>query len=154
MTTLDIALGYIQRGWAPVPIPYREKSPGFHGWQNLRLTAATAPERFTAPQQNVGVVLGAASGGLYDVDLDCPEARAVAPYFLPATEAVFGRAGAPNSHHLYKCPGNNDPRTAQFNDPDVEPDDDTKKVRIVELRGKGSHTVFPPQYASRHRGAD
>ena len=26
-TALDIALNYIKRGWAPVPVPYRQKGP-------------------------------------------------------------------------------------------------------------------------------
>jgi hypothetical protein len=38
-------------------------------------------------------LLGSKSNGLTDVDLDSPEAVKIADYFLPETEAVFGRAG-------------------------------------------------------------
>jgi hypothetical protein len=50
---------------------------------------------------NVGIVLGPSSQGLTDVDLDCVEAIAIAPYILPRTEAIFGRASKRASHWLY-----------------------------------------------------
>ena len=50
---------------------------------------------FNGEPQNVGVQMGAVSNGLTDVDLDCAEAIALAPRFLPSTPAVFGRQGKP-----------------------------------------------------------
>jgi putative DNA primase/helicase len=136
---LAIALAYIARGWAPVPVPHRSKNPGFDGWQKLCITAETAPEHFNGGQQNIGVLLGAASGGLQDVDLDCPEALAVAPHFLPDTPATFGRKGAPGAHWLYKITDG-----ARGTKPYVDPDiDDKNAAMLVELRGTGGHTIFP-----------
>jgi RecA-family ATPase len=136
---LAIALAYIARGWAPVPVPHRSKNPGFDGWQKLRITAETASEHFNGMQQNIGVLLGAASGGLQDVDLDCPEALAVAPHFLPDTPATFGRKGAPGAHWLYKIV-DGARGTKPYVDPDIE---DKNEAMLVELRGTGGHTIFP-----------
>jgi hypothetical protein len=32
MTPLDIALEYIARGWAPIPIPHKRKKPAGEEW--------------------------------------------------------------------------------------------------------------------------
>src|SRR3954466_405039 len=97
-----IARTYIHRGWVPIPIPHMAKKPLGDGWQNLRITEADLGQHFNGEPQNIGVVLGPASGGLSDVDLDCPEAIAVAPYLLPKTGAMFGRKTARDSHRLYR----------------------------------------------------
>src|SRR5688572_22757266 len=96
-TATNAATAYIESGWAVVPIPPGEKGPRFRNWQNRRF----GPSEFKS-DDNIGVVLGTASGDLVDVDLDCPEAVALAPDFLPPTFAVFGRSGKPNSHYFYR----------------------------------------------------
>src|SRR3954453_6060143 len=99
---LDLALRYIRRGWNPVPIPFKAKGPTDNGWQERVITAENAPQFFNGQAQKIGVILGPTSGGLTDVDLDCPEGIAVAPDLLPETHAVFGRPSKPRSHYLYK----------------------------------------------------
>src|SRR5262245_2509274 len=90
---LDIALDYIGRGWNPVPVNYRAKKPSAgSGWQLRIIDATNAAHYFNGGEMNIGVVLGPSSQGLTDVDLDCDEARAIAPYILPRTGAIFGRA--------------------------------------------------------------
>ena len=86
----DYASEYIARGWAPIPVPWRSKNPGYDGWQHLRVTADTLHQYFNGTRQNVGVLLGDPSGGLVDIDLDCPEVLIAARHFLPDTECVFG----------------------------------------------------------------
>ena len=72
---LDFALEYIRRGFSPIPILHKDKSPPKKkGWQKLRINADTAPRFFNGAAQNIGVLMGPASGGLTDVDLDCDEA--------------------------------------------------------------------------------
>ena len=142
MTSLDCALDYIGRGWSPIPVPFRSKRPVLEAWHELRIGAADAPHYFNGAAQNVGVLLGPASNGLSDVDLDCPEACAVAPYLLPRTAATFGRASRPSSHWLYRtdlaktC----EEATFAYRDP-------TDNAMLVELRvgggGRGAQTVFP-----------
>jgi hypothetical protein len=140
MTPLDIALGYISRGWNPVPVPHGEKVPRGQ-WQSRVINAGNASKYFNGGPLNIGVMMGTASQGLTDVDLDCPEAVAVAPYILPRTAAVFGRASKPASHWLYVSDLATTARqaTIKFEFP--------KTVSLLELRcgggGKAAQTVFP-----------
>ena len=92
---------------------------------------------------NVGVILGDASQGLTDIDLDCAEATKLAPYVLPKTAVIFGRASRRASHWLYQTElaQTADTATIAFRDPTG-----TGRSTLVELRiggGKGSQTVFP-----------
>jgi len=101
MTPLTIALSYINRGWNPVPIPHGTKTPQHAAWNTRVIDAASAPEYFNGSKMNVGVMLGPNSHGLTDIDLDCAEAIAIAPYLLPPTKAIFGRPSKRASHWLY-----------------------------------------------------
>jgi hypothetical protein len=136
MTAYDTAVEYLSRGWSPIPIPWREKNPGFEGWQHLRVTPETLGKYFNGTVQNVGVLLGEPSGGLTDTDLDSPEALITANYFLPDTGSQFGRASTPDSHRLFisNC------STKKFIDPLAR---DEAKGMLVELRSTGCQTVFP-----------
>jgi Bifunctional DNA primase/polymerase, N-terminal len=136
---LDLAMGVIARGWTPVPIPIG-KSPKLKKWQKLKIdTHERARKYFYSVKLNVGVQMGLVSGGLTDVDLDCNEAIILAQYFLPHTDAVYGRASKRRSHHLYTC-DDPEPKAA------IKWFDNNKKV-IVELRlgggGKGAQSVAP-----------
>jgi hypothetical protein len=138
---LAAALDYIARGWSPIPIPHREKGPLLDAWQDIRVNAETAAAYFNGAKQNVGIVLGKASGGLTDLDLDCPESIAAAPYILPRT-AVFGRATKPASHWVYRTNlhETKDRAAIKFMGSD--------KTGLLEVRmgagGLASQTVFPP----------
>ena len=145
MSTIDegphgsvaLALGYIERGWSPVPIPRGSKAPVRRGWETMRVTGDNASAYFT-PTCNIGVLLGEASGGLTDVDLDCPAAVMLAPRFLPNTGAVFGRSAKPRSHWLYVASG---AAAEQFRDP---ADGATLvEVRATTSKGTSQQTVFP-----------
>lgn len=129
---LEVARSYLRRGWMPLPVPYRSKNPGFTGWQNFAVDEAELPNHFNGRQQNIGVLLGAASGNLADVDLDCTEAVTLAPHFLPNTAAVFGRQTRPCSHWLYVAPI---PRKVSFTAPDG--------TRLLELLTNGQQSIFP-----------
>src|SRR5262249_30738485 len=98
MTRLDIVTrDYLPRGWVPLPIPLKEKNPGFKGWQKYQPHNGQIERDFRG-EGNVGLLLGAPSGGLVDIDLDWAEACDLAPRLLPATEMKGGRDGAPLSH--------------------------------------------------------
>jgi hypothetical protein len=129
---LSTAAGYVNRGWSPVPIPFREKGPRIQGWQSLRLTRDQLAAYFRQ-RCNVGVILGAPSGGLVDIDLDHPTARELAGQYLPPTGAIFGRASNSSSHWLYIVRGS--APTKRFESADGTP--------IVEFRADGGQTVFP-----------
>jgi len=133
---LQAAQYYLSRGWMPVYVPPGVKGPNRHGWEKLRFTEADLPGQFNRPG-NIGIILGEASNGLVDVDLDCPEALEVADQYLPATPSVTGRPSAQQSHRWYVS---DVPATKQFRDPK------TRKM-IVELRSNGGQTLVGP---SRH----
>ena len=95
------AINYKNNGWSIIPVPEKTKIPVISAWQN-RKPEDCAPEREFSSPSNIGVILGENSGGLIDIDLDCSEAIALAPRFLPETGIVFGRDSKPNSHYIYK----------------------------------------------------
>jgi hypothetical protein len=66
-------LDYCRRGWYPIRVPRGQKRPTLPGWQKLRITADTVNEYFNGEPTNFGILLGDPSGGLVDIDLDCPE---------------------------------------------------------------------------------
>lgn len=130
---LEVARSYLRRGWTPLPVPFRSKNPGFEGWQKFGVAEADLPRHFGGVQQNIGVLLGKASGDLADVDLDCAEARLLAPYFLPTTGAIFGRLTSPHSHWLYVAPI---PSKLTFIDP-------LSGKRLIEVLTNGQQAIFP-----------
>ena len=136
---LSIAPNYIARHLAVVPIIHKQKAPKIEEWETLNITADNAYTSFNGAEQNIGVQLGARSNGLTDVDLDCAEAVSLAPYFLPPTDAVFGRASKPSSHYLFVIDDAPGKATEQLKD--------ENKQTIIELRMGGgtasAQTVFP-----------
>ena len=114
-----------------VLIPLNGKRPLGSDWQKLRQSHPHALD--PNGSCNIGVVLGDASNGLVDVDIDRVEALPLADFFLPQTDMIFGRKSKPNSHRIYKCP---EPGRCKkwADDAGV----------IVELRGNGGQTMFPP----------
>ena len=134
---------YQRRGWRLVPIPAGQKGTFEQGWQ----TRNYALGDFSAGG-NVAVLLGPRSGELVDIDLDCPEALALADTYLPATGAVFGRASKPRSHRLYTSAG---ALFEAFADPLAD-----RKKTLLELRAQGrdggAHlTLIPPSIADGER---
>jgi len=138
---------YQSQNWAIVPVPLRSKRPILKDWPNFRIGRESIQNHFDQPNKNIGVLLGPASGDLVDVDLDSPEAVRLADYFLPTTEAVFGRAGKLRSHRIYVC---RDVVHKKYVDPDLQANQAAQAATasIVELRvggpNKGIQTIFPP----------
>jgi hypothetical protein len=144
VTALDTAKSYIQRGWNPTPIPFKSKIPPGEEWQKRIIDNSNVGKFFNGQPQNVGVIMGPSSGGLVDVDLDCPEAIAIAPFILPKTGAIFGRPSARMAHWLYRT---DLARTAEKSSIRLrDPSRPIDGVTLVELRiggDKGAQTVFP-----------
>jgi P4 family phage/plasmid primase-like protien len=126
-----IAKQYTDLGWAPIPVPLGQKGPVLSAWQTLRLTPEELPAYFPGPM-NIGVLLGTASNHLCDIDLDCPEAIAIASHILPHSACRFGRRSRPNSHWLYTAHGAKSQRWT----------DEHGQV-LLELRSDGAQTIFP-----------
>ncbi len=145
MTPFDAAREYHRRGWAIVPVPAGQKAAVMSGWPGFRAATGDLPDLF-GHDENIGVILGPASGGLVDNDLDCPEALALADLYLPRTRGVFGRPSKPGSHRLFAAVG---ATYESFADPI------TGKT-LIELRAEGrdggAHlTLFPPSVADGER---
>lgn len=121
-----------QRGWTPIPNPYKTKNPGRDGWQNEKYNPAAFTRRV-----NIGVLLGTPSGNLVDVDLDCGEAIQLADGFLEPTPSEFGRKSARRSHRLYYPDPL--PKFEKFTDPTAQ---DKDRATLVELRSNGQ-TIMP-----------
>ncbi len=138
---LSAVCDYIDRGWSPIPIPHCQKGPLIDAWQDLRINAETAAAYFNGARQNVGVILGPASGGLADFDLDCAEAIRAAPYILPRT-AVFGHASKRASHWIYRT------NLSETQDRAAIKLMGSDKTGLLEIRmgagGLAAQTVFPP----------
>lgn len=128
MSQLDSARQLAALGFAVIPIEHRQKAPKISQWESLRIGADDLPKYFKDAPGNVGVILGL--NGVVDVDLDCPEACAIADDFLPETHCVFGRRSAPASHRIYKL----DTAVPFFKVVDPVKRGDGKTV-LVELRG-------------------
>jgi hypothetical protein len=140
---LASARDLIRRNIMPLPVQPSEKNPTIRRWQNLTITEENVAKYFNGADLNVGGRMGEKSGGLCDVDLDCPAALILWKHFLPKTPARYGRHSKPNSHHLYRCAKVDPKATIKFLDGDG-------KV-LIELRtgggGKGAISVMP---GSRH----
>jgi hypothetical protein len=131
---IEAARNYLARGWEIVPIKPRSKQPRMKDWPNTHIALREVSRHFRGGD-NIGLLLGAASGGLVDVDLDCSEALQLAPVFLPATARVHGRKSKPASHWWY--------RTA-YPPEKVHRFCDADGATLVELRSTGGQTVVPP----------
>jgi hypothetical protein len=125
----DFAAKYRARGWAPLPFARGKKGPTYTGWANFVADDST---RFDG--HNIGILLGEKSNGLADVDLDCPEAVALAPLMLPPTGAIFGRKSKPCSHRFYQCDPSAVTKQYQFKELGM----------LVELRSTPVQTMVPP----------
>ena len=90
----DWAHRYIDWGFAPVPVQFKGKACKIKNWPDLRSSHDDVAELFQPPC-NIGIVLGAPSGGLVDIDLDTSEAIALAPLILP-------RTGMRRDHYWYE----------------------------------------------------
>ncbi len=130
------AVMYLAKGWSPTPLVPGDKIARLLEWQQTRIDEAGISHLF-GPDDNVGLVLGALSGGLVDVDLDCPEAVLAASRLLPATGLRSGRASRPESHRFYVCDPVPEAKRLTYADP-------LGGSMLLEVRGTGHQTMVPP----------
>ncbi len=132
---------YIGNGWNPIRIEYKSKIATDTGWPDSKIRKKDIEKCFSK-SCNVGIVLGPKSGNLIDIDLDSQEAIRLAPYFLPET-VKFGHASKPDSHWLYYVTG--DIKSMRFASAIRDENEcENHAGMLLELRGDGLQTVFPP----------
>jgi len=136
--TRAAAQEYLSKKWVYVLFQGQTKAPKTSGWQKRTLASINVDEVFQSGLTNIGLILGSPSGGLTDIDLDCPEAVQLAPHFLPKTDAIFGRKSKPASHYLYIS---DVAKTTQFKIPKCET---SPGGMLVEVRATGGQTMAPP----------
>lgn len=136
------AVEAFHHGYMAVPIKAGGKSPHISAWPHVRWESEEqVREAFTRwadeGATNVGLLLGVASTGLIDVDMDHPKTVRLRDFFLPPTSMRTGRPGRPLSHYWYRVEDMDAlPGTRRHKMPDGSVS--------VELRTNGSQTVIPP----------
>lgn len=129
----------LRSGIVPVPVLRGDKRPAVSQWQELRPTKDDLDDLFPEGEaRNIGVLLGEPSGGLVDIDCDCPEAVTAASKILHEASVRSGRGADTASHYWFRVTDGAPPRTQKFTDP-VKPG-----AVLVELRSTGGQTVVPP----------
>lgn len=146
------ALALQQRTIMPLPVPRGSKNPNRRDWTDERHNGDLAA--FRRDPVNVGMMLGhiadtkgrVLTDKFADTDLDWPEARLAARYFLPPTGMKWGRASAPDSHYGYRFTSLEGVRTLQtLNDPLHRGKGSGKKheADVMEVRFTGLQTLAP-----------
>lgn len=132
---------YLNWGWQLTPVKFKGKAPIMSKWNTRTLDYETFIAEYGNTSHNLGLILGKKQ---IDIDLDRPEARALAPLLLPATRR-FGRKSAPNSHYIYELAPSFEEKGVKSRKWSLPPSiADADKAVIVELRGNSAQTVVPP----------
>src|SRR6185437_9990804 len=100
--TFVAATDFQRRGWAVTPVKHQTKRPLLKNWERGGVEEEAFAQLFCSGPVNLGIVLGEASSGLVDLDLDDPIALQLADDFLPTTNCIFGRPSNRASHRIYK----------------------------------------------------
>ena len=132
---------YLNWGWQLTPVKFRGKAPIMSKWNTHVLDYETFIAEYGNVPHNLGLILGKKQ---IDIDLDRPEARALAPLLLPPTRR-FGRKTAKNSHYIYDLAPSFEEKGVKSRKWSLPPSiSDANKAVIVELRGNSAQTVVPP----------
>jgi hypothetical protein len=120
-------------------------------WTGPRLTDAELVAAFASGNANAGIVFGAPSNGLVDLDFDSEVAARIADSLLTELPA-YGRASSPRSHRLVLC---DEARAAEGVCKRIEfklPNSlaghprlqSAHGVMILEIRANGCYSMVPP----------
>lgn len=130
----EMAPLYITRGFAVVPNAPRDKRPYHKGWEEFRIAIPDVDQYF-GPNDNIGVMTGAPSGGLTCVDLDDDDAVKLASLYLPKTGMIAGRKIGGATHWFYRS----DPTLAKH-----EFKHKPTKQKFIEVLANGQQVVVGP----------
>lgn len=139
--SITAAVEAFREGYQPIPVRTGAKRPYGSGWTHTRWSTeeevtSAFQEAAEAGAEDIGLLLGAPSSGLIDVDLDHPLALRLRDYFLPPSAMETGRAGRPRSHRWYRVEDDGKlPASRPYKMPDGS--------MCVELRSTGAQTVIP-----------
>ncbi len=134
----------ILAGVSVIPLMAMDKKPyKGYGWKDNQLTV---DDLENIPSIcNLGVILGDRSGGIMDLDFDITEAGIMGNLIFPNLP-TFGRKSSPYAHKIVRCPKAG--KTQQFKLTAEQGNligiTDEEKLVVMELRGNGGYTMFPP----------
>ncbi len=140
-TPAGAAVQYVKLGWEPLRLPPLKKSPAGKWKEPRTWTEAEIQDEFT-DNSNVGIALGPRSGGVIDIDADCPEAAEIGKITFSDLPS-FGRPGAPYSHRIVKA----DLKKGRYIyelPSEVAAKLGAARTMLLEVRGRGHQTMFPP----------
>lgn len=127
-----------------LPIPKGQKGPRLAGWQKLTLDASHTPEHqaLLAKADNIGILLGAVSGNLVDIDLDSESA--VTRFFSLNGELLkrtLQTVGSRGRHFFFRIKGPYPQKICRLEQPGEE--------HVGEWRGGGgAQTVISGTHPS------
>jgi hypothetical protein len=125
MTYSDSTLNLTGQQWSEI---------GVHNQRNAQLKImASDIQKYFSGLTNIGVLNGAPSNNLVDIDIDSPDCRPFLKW-LEETAMISGREGNPRSHYFFRT--TDACKTHQFKD--------DKGEMLLEARSTGSQTVIPP----------
>jgi hypothetical protein len=134
------AKSYVKMGWEPLRLPPNSKKPDAN-WGEPRQWNDDEIDAVFAPGSNVGVALGARSGGLADIDLDIAEAIPIANVIF-GDFIAFGRKSSPRSHRLVMT---TPMKSSRFQiPPKAAKSLNFGRSVVLEIRSDGAQTMFPP----------
>lgn len=143
---------HLDAGRAVVTYAKRQNHPVGKNWGSHPITPGALANGSDADWDcNIGLMTGAASGNLYDVDVDCEEATMLAAKWLPPTEMVHGRTTRPRTHYWFAAPDDAAQGRRTYAYAELAPDE-TRSGRpqtYLELRGgkvptPAFQTTVPP----------
>lgn len=138
---VEAATAYTELGWEPLRLPPMEKRPK-GPWKEPRKWANAEIIDAFSGNANIGIALGPRSGGLIDIDFDCPEAAGFGGILL-ADLPAFGRIGSPASHRVANCDLDKTRIVYQLTD-EIGKRSGLARAVLLEIRGSGHQTMFPP----------
>jgi hypothetical protein len=141
----SVAKEYRTRGW--VPLRLQGKSPQCMGRKWSERTLANDLPAFQHGD-NIGILLGPASGNLVRLDPDWQSIPAVTEILWPEPTLTFGRAGAPLSGRLIVS----ELKSQDFTVPSAMKDhagmprdaDGKPKMKVFQILAGGKQTMAPP----------
>lgn len=136
-----MAQRYADLGWELVRLQPGGKRP-IGSWKQPRKWTNMEIAADFSGNANIGIALGERSGGLIDIDFDCPEAADFGRVLLPHLPA-FGRKSSPASHRLALCVLGKNRLVYKVPDHVKERSPLVRSV-LTEVRSDGHYTMFPP----------
>jgi hypothetical protein len=128
-----------------VPLRLNGKRPVGNDWQKRTLADPLPQFR---EGDNIGVLLGAPSGGIVRLDPDFPSIPAVTKALFPAPSMRFGRRSSPGSGRLMICDGI---KTTNFRFPKIMKDDPRLPIHdgkpgvvVFQILSTGAQVMVPP----------